>query len=213
MNGFTATGPAPSQTDLEMREGQRLAAERQARLYGRSPNTNPGTIVPLQRPSNDNDDAPKKPNGHFDADAARTYARPQEETNTAAKEAARRLNGHAQAPSSSTAPGPAETKYDTQPPQERLVATPAHDKAMAGRFLAGLDPTATKFTFQFFADSGDSHPQVFHGTLEEVWSKVLMFNAPQRGAGAYVTINETDLKGRKAENIVRVRALFCRRGW
>ena len=30
----------------------------------------------------------------------------------------------------------------------------------------------------------------------------------QRGAGVYVTVNRTDLHGRKAENIVRVRAVF-----
>jgi hypothetical protein len=85
----------------------------------------------------------------------------------------------------------------------------AHDKDMASRFLAGLDPNATKFTFQFFADSGDSGPRVFHATLDEVWPKVLMLNTPQRGAGAYVTIGETDFMGRKAENIVRPRALFA----
>jgi hypothetical protein len=121
------------------------------------------------------------------------------------QEVAKQPNGHAQAPSSSTAP--TEAKHDTRPPQQR-PAIPAHDKAMAARFLAGLDPNATKFTFQFFADSGNSHPQVFHGTLDEVWPKVLMCNTPQYGAGAYVTINETDSKGREVENIVRVRALF-----
>ncbi len=109
---------------------------------------------------------------------------------------------------SNTAPAPTEVKRDAQPPQEKPAAIPAHDKEMARRFLTGLDPNATKFTFQFFADSGDSHGKIFHGTLDEVWPNVLRRNTPQYGAGAFVVINETDLKGRTAENIVRVRSLF-----
>jgi hypothetical protein len=89
------------------------------------------------------------------------------------------------------------------------LTTPAHDKEMARRFLAGLDPNATKFTFQFFSDSAAGHAQIFHGTLDEVWPKVLALNTPQQGVGVFVTINETDFKGRKVENIVRPRAL-CR---
>ena len=120
MNGFGATGPAPSLTDLEMREAKRLAAERQARLYGRPANTSPNTIVPLHKPSNDSDEAPKKLNGHFDADVAKAYARPQ--TNTAAEEAAKRPNGHAHTPSSSTALVPVEVKHDTQPLKQTCEA-------------------------------------------------------------------------------------------
>ena len=85
----------------------------------------------------------------------------------------------------------------------------AHDKGMASRFLAGLDPNATKFTFQFFADSGSKYAEIFHGTLDEVWSKILKLNTLGRGIGVFVTIGETDFKGRKAENIVRARALFA----
>ena len=33
-------------------------------------------------------------------------------------------------------------------------------------------------------------------------------NTPQRGVGVFVTINETDFKGRSGKNIVRIRALF-----
>ena len=33
-------------------------------------------------------------------------------------------------------------------------------------------------------------------------------NTPQRGIGVFVTINETDFKGRSSKNIVRTRALF-----
>src|SRR5690242_17564050 len=86
---------------------------------------------------------------------------------------------------------------------------PAHDKEMASRFLAGLDPNATRFTFQLFSDTGSGGAQVFHGTLDEVWPRVLALNTPEQGAGVFVTIAETDFKGRKVDNIVRSRALFA----
>src|SRR5262245_13011284 len=57
------------------------------------------------------------------------------------------------------------------------------DKEMAKRFLAGLGPSAIRFTFQFFRDSGTGGAQIFHGTLDEVWSKVLALNTPQQGGG------------------------------
>ena len=87
--------------------------------------------------------------------------------------------------------------------------TPAHDKEMATRFLVGLDPNASKFTFQFFGDGAGRHAQIVHGTLDEVWPKVLALNTPQQGVGVFVTISETDFKGRKVENIVRPRPLFA----
>jgi hypothetical protein len=88
------------------------------------------------------------------------------------------------------------------------ITTPAHDKDMARDFLAGLDPNAGRFTFQFFSDGAGGHAEIFHGTLDEVWPKVQSLNTPQRHVGVFVTINETDLKGRRTENIVRARALF-----
>jgi hypothetical protein len=45
-----------------------------------------------------------------------------------------------------------------------------------------------------------------HGTLDEHWDALVRLNA--KGAGIFVTINETDGKGRKAENIIKVRFLF-----
>jgi hypothetical protein len=86
---------------------------------------------------------------------------------------------------------------------------PIHDKGMAERYLAALDFGATKFSFQTFADSGDSPGQTLHGTLAEFWPEVAKLNTPQVGAGAYVTINKTDLKGRKAKNVVLPRGLFA----
>jgi uncharacterized protein DUF3987 len=91
----------------------------------------------------------------------------------------------------------------------RVRASSTHDKDMARNFLAGLDPRANKFTFQFFSDRGKGSAEIFHGTLDEVWPKVLQLNTQQRGIAVFVVINETDLKGRKSENIVRPRALFA----
>ena len=86
---------------------------------------------------------------------------------------------------------------------------PAHDKEMARRFLAGLDPNATRFTFQFFNDRGSGRAQFIHGTVADVWPTVLALNTPQQGIGVFVTVNETDFQGRRVENIVRARALFA----
>ena len=82
------------------------------------------------------------------------------------------------------------------------------DKAIAAEFLATLDPTAQRFSFQFFSDGADNDAQVFHGTLDAVWDKVNQLNTPARQVGVFVTINETDFKGRSRENVVRPRALF-----
>jgi len=88
------------------------------------------------------------------------------------------------------------------------IGAPTHDKKTAADFLAVLDPTTQKHTYQFFADRGAPYAEIFHGTLDEVWPKVLALNTPERGVGAFITVNATDLKGRKRENIIRVRALW-----
>jgi hypothetical protein len=85
---------------------------------------------------------------------------------------------------------------------------PAHNKSMAAAFLAGLDPNADRFTFQLFGDGPDKHAEVLHGTLDQVWPKVLALNTPQRRVGVFVTISETDFTGRRKENVVRPRAHF-----
>lgn len=95
---------------------------------------------------------------------------------------------------------------------------PSIDIAIAVRFLDCLGEDQT-FTFQTFADkkieahsalaSGYKPPsliKVLHGTFEQHASMLAHLN--QNGAGIFVTINATDGTGRKAENIIRVRALF-----
>jgi hypothetical protein len=85
---------------------------------------------------------------------------------------------------------------------------PTHDKVNAAEFLKTLDPTAQRFTFQFLSDGDDSYAEVSHGTVDEVWRKVLVLNTTERRVGVFVTINETDFGGRRTENIIRARALF-----
>lgn len=84
------------------------------------------------------------------------------------------------------------------------------DMDQAAKFLEKLDPKATSWTFQTFDDNADRKDQYLarklHGTLEEHAATLADMQA--RGAGVYVTVNETDLKGRKVENITRVRAFF-----
>ena len=48
--------------------------------------------------------------------------------------------------------------------------------------------------------------RVFHGSLDEHWDELVELN--DKGAGIFVTVNETDGKGRKEENIIGIRAIF-----
>lgn len=79
----------------------------------------------------------------------------------------------------------------------------------AEALLSLIDPDVSRFTFQTFDDGEGKDPKlarILHGSLDEHAQELKRLN--RSGAGVFVTINETDLKGRKAENIVRVRALF-----
>ncbi|WP_442838912.1 DUF3631 domain-containing protein [Acinetobacter baumannii] len=63
------------------------------------------------------------------------------------------------------------------------------------------------FTFQTFADDGSGqYTRTFNGSLLQHFDTLSTLNS--LGAGIFVCINETDCKGRKASNIVRIRALF-----
>lgn len=82
------------------------------------------------------------------------------------------------------------------------------DLDMSPQFLQLLDPKSI-FTFQTFDDSPArrrSLAMICHGTFEE--HADTLAGANQQGAGVFVTVNETDGRGRKAENIIRVRAAF-----
>jgi hypothetical protein len=62
--------------------------------------------------------------------------------------------------------------------------------------------------FQTYPDSESCRvfPQVFIGTLEEHFETFTRLN--NQGAAIAVVVNETNLKGRKIEDVVRVRAFF-----
>ncbi len=84
------------------------------------------------------------------------------------------------------------------------------DLTEAARFLHLLDPQTDQFTFQTFDDSDEGRPQlvrIFHGTLVQHSQALSGLNA--QGAGIFVTINQTDLHGRKAANIIKVRCYFA----
>ena len=93
---------------------------------------------------------------------------------------------------------------------DSITLTPGRIEAQA--FLDDLEPDG-QFTFQSFDDrDDDTKPkrrwliEVLHGTLAVLWDRLVDLN--RRGAGIFVTINRTDLTGRKKENIVAVRAVF-----
>lgn len=77
----------------------------------------------------------------------------------------------------------------------------------AARFLEVLEPVGN-FTFVTFDDkkSQTSLTENLHGQFNDYVTELSAANL--LGAGVFVTVNETDLKGRKTENIQRVRAVF-----
>lgn len=84
------------------------------------------------------------------------------------------------------------------------------DFQQAGHFLTLLDEGAEAFTFQTFDDDKErkdtSLIRILNGSLESVSDELVRLN--KLGAGVFVTVNETDLKGRKVGNMQRVRAVW-----
>ena len=86
------------------------------------------------------------------------------------------------------------------------------DLAQAERFLMLLDEEAEQFCFRTFTDDKANKPnpdplaQIHQGTFADLAPRLTALN--QRGAGVFVTVNATDGRGGKKENIVRVRALW-----
>ena len=109
---------------------------------------------------------------------------------------------------------------DIPPPPgaERLIALTApdappvaeFDRAEAEGFLCWLDPCADQFTFQTFDDRPTKDKRlarVLNGSLDQHWELLCVLS--RKGAGVFVTINRTDLRGRKDSNILAVRAVFA----
>ncbi|WP_158089451.1 DNA-primase RepB domain-containing protein [Magnetofaba australis] len=83
------------------------------------------------------------------------------------------------------------------------------DPHEAQRFLDLLAPRED-FTFQTFDDAKDRKSKglinILHGSLEQHAEELAELN--RQGAGVFVMVNEGDCKGRKAQNVIRVRASF-----
>jgi len=76
-------------------------------------------------------------------------------------------------------------------------------------FLDRLDPNAEYFTFQTFDDKRKKSghlTRIIHGSLDECFAELVALN--QEGAGVFVTVQSTDGKGRKKDNIVQIRAVY-----
>ena len=89
------------------------------------------------------------------------------------------------------------------------LSRPIFDLDESSRFLTLLDESASFFTFQVFDDRKPQRRElsrILHGPLEQHSAELKRLN--DLGAGIYITVNETDGKGRKLDNILRVRALW-----
>src|SRR4051812_11482685 len=85
------------------------------------------------------------------------------------------------------------------------AANDADDYADTRRFLARLG--RTRFTFQTYDDKERDRPGgMKHGTLDDHLQYLERRNAKQNAVT--VMINEGDGKGRKAQNVANVTALF-----
>ncbi|MCB1658915.1 MAG: DUF3987 domain-containing protein, partial [Pseudomonadales bacterium] len=88
------------------------------------------------------------------------------------------------------------------------ILLPSFEEAEA--FLTALAGKDAPYTFQTFDDvkgrQDKTLARIYHGTFNEHKHALAALNA--KGAGVYITVNKTDLKGRKEANITAVRALF-----
>jgi len=84
------------------------------------------------------------------------------------------------------------------------------DRAEAERYLQRLDPSASSWTFQTFVDEkGKKNPSVtgvLIGSLVNHWNELDRRN--RNGAGVFITVNQTNDKGRKKNDVTGIRALW-----
>ena len=96
-------------------------------------------------------------------------------------------------------------------PEQRPVLEPDIDQAR--RFLTLLDEDAGRFTFQTAtdakpADKPKPDPLARHLNLSPDNLRMLARRNAEHRAAVWVCINATDGRGRKRENVTRVRAVF-----
>lgn len=108
----------------------------------------------------------------------------------------------------SSYPNNSHAKQPQGQPKTALQPNVAHTAFM----LKALEPSFpnAEFTFQTFDDSKERKDpklaKIFNGKFGQFSQDLVNLN--QTGAGLFVTVNQTDGKGRKAENIIGVRAVF-----
>ena len=92
-----------------------------------------------------------------------------------------------------------------------LLTQPRIDLEMAWSFLEALDP-AGLFTFQTFDDTPQKRQalvKIMHASARDFLSVADTLAAlNSSGAGIFICVNRTDGQGRRAENVVGVRAFF-----
>jgi hypothetical protein len=78
------------------------------------------------------------------------------------------------------------------------------------QYLLALDPTTDCFTFQTFDDVKERRDRrlarIFHGSVADRASELTSMN--ERGAGVFVCINATDLRGRGTNHVIRLRGTW-----
>lgn len=90
----------------------------------------------------------------------------------------------------------------------RIMAAGPISVSMVVRYLHLLDPNAVEFTFQTFDDDKNRKDR----RLAQIWilsePNDELCELQRAGAGIFVTVNETNGKGRKSEHIIRIRAIW-----
>jgi hypothetical protein len=119
--------------------------------------------------------------------------------------------------------GPTVMPAHTTGPENEAAALPeglvVPDLDMAGQFIEALTGNRESIiTVQTLSDNDatkiieaddkkvDPLAKIMHGTLAELAPKLAKLN--RQGAGIFICVNETNLAGRKAANIVGVRAIW-----
>jgi hypothetical protein len=82
------------------------------------------------------------------------------------------------------------------------------DSEQVTRFLKLIDPLKTNFTFQTFHDKKPPTNSDLARVVQSPGAQPTLLQLHAHGAGIYLTVNEADGKGRKSENIIRIRAVW-----
>ncbi len=98
----------------------------------------------------------------------------------------------------------------SEPKDQKISTNLVINPELAYQFLDYLDSQRVIWTFQTFDDNSDrkdrSLTRILNGALKQHLPSLVSLN--QRGAGVFVTINRTDGKGRKTQNITNVIAVW-----